>query len=187
MGGPGRAGLAEDAAEARRELQAWGSMRASACRRSRLSPDADAGVAAYVAGNLEALLNGVPVTRRIETVNALDAYLGASGHGAMNLRRPCICRNLFDLLPVTSGPAAATNPCSFFPTHITRSAALVGAAECGSTPFPREPPRGGVADIPALVIGKTGSGKSVLYWARRGPVRRYAGARCSSSTSRCSS
>src|SRR5205085_12536094 len=120
-------------------------------------------------------LNDAGFSGRIVTVNAHEAYLGTlPGHGYPNLRRPLLStRNIADLLPVTTvWPGLATNPSPFFPPQ---SPPLVWAATDGSTPF-----RVNLHDTDVghtLVLGKTGSGKSVLLALLAAQFRRYPGAK----------
>ena len=127
--------------------------------------------ASAVAGEILKALNDAGFTGRVETVNALEAYLGSlPGHGYPNLRRPLLSsRNVADLLPVTSvWPGLARNPCPFFPRE---SPPLLWAASAGATPF-----RVNLHDADVghtLVLGRTGSGKSVLLALLAAQFRRY--------------
>jgi type IV secretion system protein VirB4 len=95
------------------------------------------------------------------------------GHGYPNLRRPLLStRNIADLLPVTSvWPGLPTNPSPFFPPQ---SPPLLWAATAGSTPFRVHLHDSDVGHT--LVLGKTGSGKSVLLALLAAQFRRYPGA-----------
>ncbi|HXN75278.1 MAG TPA: DUF87 domain-containing protein, partial [Gemmatimonadaceae bacterium] len=133
--------------------------------------DTDPVRASYVAREILKALNDAGFTGRIETVNALDAYLGSlPGHGYPNLRRPLIStRNIADLLPVTSvWPGLANNPCSFFPP---KSPPLMWPATDGATPFRFNLHDSDVGHT--LVLGRTGSGKSVLLAMIAAQFRRY--------------
>ena len=92
------------------------------------------------------------------------------GHGYPNLRRPLIStRNIADLLPVTSvWPGLANNPCSFFPP---KSPPLMWPATDGATPFRFNLHDSDVGHT--LVLGRTGSGKSVLLAMIAAQFRRY--------------
>ncbi|MDQ2694374.1 MAG: hypothetical protein M3Z21_03155, partial [Pseudomonadota bacterium] len=97
---------------------------------------------------------------RIETVNALEAYLGTlPGHGYQNVRRaPLHTLNLADLLPLTSvWPGREHCPCPFYPPE---SPPLLVAATAGSTPFRLNLHVGDVGHT--LIIGPTGAGKSTI-------------------------
>ena len=99
-------------------------------------------------------------TARVEDVNAVEAFIGSlPGHGYANLRKPVLSTtNIADLLPTTSvWPGRAENPSPFFPKG---SPALLWAATAGTTPFRVNLHDDDVGH--ALVIGSTGSGKSVL-------------------------
>lgn len=108
---------------------------------------------------------------RIETINALEAYLGSlPGHGYQNVRRsPIHTLNLSDLLPLTSvWPGLEQNPCSYYPPQ---SPALLTAATSGSTPFRFNVH---VSDVGhTLIIGPTGSGKSSLVGLIQSQFMRY--------------
>src|SRR6266571_2852487 len=133
--------------------------------------DPDAEHADHVAGEILKALNDAGFPARIETVNALDAYLGSlPGHGYPNLRRPFLStRNVADLLPVTSvWPGLAANPSPFFPPQ---SPPLCWAATAGNTPFRVNLHDSDVGHT--LVLGKTGSGKSVLLALLAAQFRRY--------------
>lgn len=99
-------------------------------------------------------------TARIETLNALEAYLGSlPGHGFHNVRRPIIhSLNLADLLPLTSVWAGSEKHlCRYYPTD---SSPLMLTATTGATPFRLNLH---VSDIGhTLIVGDTGMGKSTL-------------------------
>ena len=97
---------------------------------------------------------------QIETLNALEAYLGSlPGHGYPNVRRPLVhSLNFADLMPLTSVWAGLEhNPSSYFPQ---KTPALLYANTSGTTPFRLNLHCGSVGHT--LVAGSTGSGKSVL-------------------------
>jgi type IV secretion system protein VirB4 len=166
-------GLAEDAARAAAE-NAGGAVRFCFSTQVGIVMEPDGSRADFVAGEILKVLNDAGFPGRIETVNALEAYLGSlPGHGYPNLRRPLLStRNIADLLPVTSvWPGLATNPSPFFPPH---SPPLLWAATAGSTPFRVNLHDSDVGHT--LVLGKTGSGKSVLLALLAAQFRRYPGA-----------
>jgi type IV secretion system protein VirB4 len=111
---------------------------------------------------------------RVETVNALEAFLGSiPGHGYRNVRRPLIhTLNFADLIPTTSVfPGLPTNPCPFYPPA---SPPLFTANTSGCTPFRFHLH---VSDVGhSLVIGPTGSGKSTLLGLIMAQFLRYEGA-----------
>src|SRR5216684_5401724 len=166
-------GLAEDAARAAAE-NASGAVRFCFSTQVAIVMEPDRSRADVVAGEILKALNDAGLPGRVETVNALEAYLGSlPGHGYPNLRRPLLStRNIADLLPVTSvWPGLATNPSPFFPP---KSPPLVWAATAGSTPFRVNLHDSDVGHT--LVLGKTGSGKSVLLAMLAAQFRRYPGA-----------
>jgi type IV secretion/conjugal transfer VirB4 family ATPase len=165
--------MAIDAGEAASE-NASGSVRFCFYTQVMIVMDPDPVRASYVASEILKAFNDAGFTGRIETVNALDAYLGSlPGHGYPNLRRPLIStRNIADLLPVTSvWPGLANNPCSFFPP---KSPPLMWPATDGATPFRFNLHDSDVGHT--LVLGRTGSGKSVLLAMIAAQFRRYKGA-----------
>jgi len=95
---------------------------------------------------------------RIETINAVEAWLGSlPGHSQYNVRRPLLhTLNLSDMLPITSVWAGNEfNPCPFYPEQ---SPPLTYTATTGHTPFRLSLHVGDVGHT--LMLGKTGGGKS---------------------------
>jgi type IV secretion/conjugal transfer VirB4 family ATPase len=97
---------------------------------------------------------------RLETINAVEAFLGSlPGHSVQNLRSVLLhTLNLADLLPTTSvwsGQEEVTNP--YFPPH---SPALLLGTTTGKSPFFLSPYYGDVGHC--LVLGPSGSGKTTL-------------------------
>jgi type IV secretion system protein TrbE len=112
---------------------------------------------------------------RIETVNAVEAFLGTlPGNGYAQVRRPLAhTRNLVDLMPIASVWAGEKmNPSPLMPPH---SPPLVYAATGGGTPFRLNLHYQDVAHT--LVVGPTGSGKSVLLALLAAQWFRYPRAR----------
>ena len=112
---------------------------------------------------------------RIETVNAVEAWLGSiPGHGVQNIRRPLVStRVLADLVPSASVWAGAEAcPCPFYPPH---SPPLLHAATEGATPFRLNLHVGDLGH--SLIFGPTGAGKSTLLGLIVAQFRRYKGAR----------
>ncbi|EOL3511726.1 transporter [Escherichia coli] len=97
---------------------------------------------------------------RVESVNALEAWLGSlPGHTYPNVRRPLVhTLNLADMLPLASiWPGLRENPCDFYPAH---SPALMHTVTTGGTPFRLNLHVGDVGHT--LIFGPTGAGKSTL-------------------------
>lgn len=110
---------------------------------------------------------------RIESVNALEAWLGSlPGQTYPNVRRPLIhTLNLADMLPLASAwPGLRENPCEFYPAG---SPPLMQAMTTGATPFRLNLHVGDVGHT--LVFGPTGAGKSTLLAAILAQFRRYRG------------
>lgn len=165
--------MAADAAEAAAE-NARGDVRFCYVTQSAVVMDDDHEVATRSAGDLLKALNDAGFTGRVETVNALEAYLGSlPGHGYPNLRRPILStRNIADLLPLTSAwPGLDHNPSPLFPAN---SPPLLWAKTAGSTPFRLNVHDSDVGHT--LVFGPTGAGKSVLLGLVATQFRRYANA-----------
>ena len=112
---------------------------------------------------------------RIESVNALEAWLGSlPGHIAPNVRRPLIhSLNLADLLPLSSlWPGLAANPSPLFPQD---SPPLLFGAAAGATPFRLNLH---VSDVGhTLIFGPTGAGKSTLLAIIAAQFLRYPSAK----------
>src|SRR5207244_5233533 len=126
--------LAQDAADAGAE-NASGAVRFCCFTQVAIVMESDPSRADVVAGEILKALNDAGFPARVETVNALEAYLGSlPGHGYPNLRRPFLStRNIADLRQVTSvWPGLATNPSPLFRP---KSPPLIWAATAGSTPF----------------------------------------------------
>ncbi len=162
--------MAQDAGEAV-TANASGSVRFCLYTQVAIVMDADPVRANAAAAEILKALNDAGFTGRIESVNALDAYLGTlPGHGYPNLRRPLLhTRNVADLLPITSiWPGLAVNPSPLFPPG---SPPLLWAASASATPFRVNLHDSDVGH--ALVLGKTGSGKSTLLGLTAAQFRRY--------------
>ncbi|UDF04848.1 conjugal transfer protein TrbE [Asticcacaulis sp. AND118] len=106
--------------------------------------------------NVERIVNGLGFTAIVESLNAVEAWLGSlPGHLYANVRQPLIhTLNLGHLAPMSTlwaGPE--TN------RHLN-GAPLFHAVSSGSTPFRFSTHVGDVGHM--LVLGPTGAGKSVL-------------------------
>lgn len=110
---------------------------------------------------------------RIESVNALEAWLGSlPGQTYPNVRRPLVhTLNLSDLLPLASSwPGLRENPCDLYPEG---SPPLMHTVTTGATPFRLNLH---VSDVGhTLVFGPTGAGKSTLLAMLHAQFRRYRG------------
>ena len=162
--------MARDAAEASSE-NASGTVRFCHVTQVVVITEPDPDRAERTAREVLKALNDAGFSGRIESVNALEAYLGSlPGHGYPNLRRPLLStRNVADLLPISSvWPGLSNNPSSYFPAD---SPPLMWAATGGSTPFRVNLHDSDVGH--ALILGKTGSGKSVLLGMLAAQFLRY--------------
>jgi type IV secretion system protein VirB4 len=97
---------------------------------------------------------------RVESVNAVEAYLGSMpGNLSANVRRPAInTLNLAHLLPLTAiwaGPDQ--HPCPFYPEN---SSPLLQAKTDGATPYRLCLHSGDLGHT--AIVGPTGAGKSTL-------------------------
>ena len=112
---------------------------------------------------------------RVETINAVEAYLGSlPGHGYENVRRPILhTMNLAHLVPTTATwPGLDRNPCPFYPPN---SPPLFYADTTGGTPFRVSTHVGDVGHT--LILGPTGAGKSTLLELMELQHFRYPSAR----------
>ncbi len=118
------------------------------------------------------ILENLGFTARVETVNAVEAFLGTiPGHTIENVRRPIMhTLNLAHLMPLTTiWPGLARNPCPFYPQP---APPLTFAATTGATPFRLSLHVGDVGHT--LVLGMTGGGKSTLLGLLMAQHYRYA-------------
>ena len=116
---------------------------------------------------------GIPT--RLETINSVSAFHGSlPGVTAANLRVPLVHAPVIaDLLPLTSVfPGLTTNPSRFFPEG---SPPLLMAHGPGGTPFRLHLHHQDVGHT--LVVGRTGSGKSILLQALWTNFLRYPNSR----------
>jgi type IV secretion system protein VirB4 len=115
----------------------------------------------------EALIQGRDLVCRIETLNAVEAWLGSlPGHAYANVRRPPISTlNLAHILPLSAVWAGPERN-----AHLA-GPPLLQSRTAGTTPFRLALHVGDVGH--ALVAGPTGAGKSVLLALMALQFRRY--------------
>ncbi|NQY75520.1 MAG: VirB4 family type IV secretion/conjugal transfer ATPase [Candidatus Margulisbacteria bacterium] len=126
------------------------------------------------ARDIRRLIQNLGFGCRVETVNAVEAWLGSlPGHCVPNIRRPMIhTLNLADFLPLSAiWPGKKYCSCPFYPP---KSPPLLYAATEGSTPFRLNLHVDDVGHT--LIFGPTGSGKSTLLAFMAAQFRRYKGA-----------
>jgi type IV secretion system protein VirB4 len=118
---------------------------------------------------VEKVIQGRDFTCMVETVNAVDAWLGSlPGHGYANVRQPPVSTlNLAHMIPLSAVWAGPEKD-----EHLAAPPLLLGKTE-GSTPFRLSLHVGDVGHT--LVVGPTGAGKSVLLALMALQFRRYAG------------
>ncbi|MGO4339357.1 conjugal transfer protein TrbE [Labrys sp. KB_33_2] len=116
---------------------------------------------------VEKVIQGRDFTAMIETVNAVDAWLGSlPGHAYANVRQPPISTlNLAHMIPLSAVWAGPERD-----EHFDAPPLLYGRTE-GSTPFRISLHVGDVGHT--LVVGPTGAGKSVLLALMALQFRRY--------------
>lgn len=119
---------------------------------------------------VEKTIQGRDFTCMVETVNAVDAWLGSlPGHAYANVRQPPISTlNLAHMAPLSA--VWAGPECN---AHLGGPPLLLAKTE-GSTPFRFSLHVGDVGHT--MVVGPTGAGKSVLLALMALQFRRYAGA-----------
>lgn len=108
---------------------------------------------------------------RVETVNAIEAWLGSlPGHVIPNVRRPLVhSLAVADMLPLSmTWPGLPANPNPLYPPN---SPPLLQGATSGATPFRLNLHVGDLGHT--LVFGPTGAGKSVLLATIAAQFRRY--------------
>ena len=116
---------------------------------------------------VEKVVQGRDFTAMPETINAVDAWLGSlPGHVYANVRQPPISTlNLAHMIPLSAVWAGPERD-----DHLGSAPLLFGKTE-GSTPFRLSIHVGDVGHT--LVVGPTGSGKSVLLACMALQFRRY--------------
>ncbi|XHB98409.1 conjugal transfer protein TrbE [Nitratireductor sp. ac15] len=117
---------------------------------------------------VEKVIQGRDFTAMVETVNAVDAWLGSlPGHVYANVRQPPISTlNLAHMIPLSAVWAGPERD-----EHFAAPPLLFGKTE-GSTPFRLSIHVGDVGHT--LIVGPTGAGKSVLLALMALQFRRYA-------------
>ncbi len=131
--------------------------------------DDDPGIADEKLRRVEKVIQGRDFTAMIETINAVDAWLGSlPGHVYANVRQPPISTlNLAHIIPLSAVWAGPERD-----EHFAAPPLLFGKTE-GSTPFRLSLHVGDVGHT--LIVGPTGAGKSVLLALMALQFRRYAG------------
>ncbi|PBB23971.1 MULTISPECIES: conjugal transfer protein TrbE [unclassified Mesorhizobium] len=129
--------------------------------------DADPRVADEKLRLVEKVIQGRDFTTIIETVNAVEAWLGSlPGHAYANVRQPPVSTlNLAHMVPLSAVWAGPERD-----EHLVSPPLLYGKTE-GSTPFRLVLHVGDVGHT--LVVGPTGAGKSVLLALMALQFRRY--------------
>jgi type IV secretion system protein VirB4 len=129
--------------------------------------DADPRLADEKLRLVEKVIQGRDFTAMIESVNAVDAWLGSlPGHVYANVRQPPISTlNLAHMIPLSAVWAGPERD-----EHFGAPPLLYGKTE-GSTPFRLSLHVGDVGHT--LVVGPTGAGKSVLLALMALQFRRY--------------
>lgn len=120
---------------------------------------------------VEKIIQGRDFTAIVETINAVDAWLGSlPGHVYANVRQPPISTlNLAHMIPLSAVWAGPERD-----EHFAGPPLLFGKTE-GSTPFRFSIHVGDVGHT--LIVGPTGAGKSLLLALMALQFRRYRGAR----------
>ncbi|WP_374253922.1 conjugal transfer protein TrbE [Xanthobacter sp.] len=131
--------------------------------------DADPRIADEKLRLVEKVIQGRDFTAMVETINAVDAWLGSlPGHVYANVRQPPISTlNLAHMIPLSAVWAGDEQD-----GHFAAPPLFYGKTE-GSTPFRFSLHVGDVGHT--LVVGPTGAGKSVLLALMALQFRRYAG------------
>ncbi|GLQ12522.1 conjugal transfer protein TrbE [Devosia yakushimensis] len=129
--------------------------------------DDDPGIADEKLRLIEKVIQGRDFTGMVETINAVDAWLGTlPGHLYANVRQPPISTlNLAHMIPLSAVWAGPERD-----EHFRAPPLLFGRTE-GSTPFRLSLHVGDVGHT--LVVGPTGAGKSVLLALMALQFRRY--------------
>jgi type IV secretion system protein TrbE len=133
--------------------------------------DEDATRLEQTAREVEKQVRRLGFAARVETDNAIQAYLGSlPGHGAENVRRPLLnTYNLADLLPLSSiWTGRKTCPCPLYPKN---SPPLALTRTTGGAAFYLNLHAGDLGHV--LIFGPTKGGKSTLIAFLIVSFRRY--------------
>ena len=130
--------------------------------------DEDARIADEKLRLVEKSIQGRDFTCMVETVNAVEAWLGSlPGHAYANVRQPPVSTlNLAHMIPLSAVWAGPERD-----EHLDGPPLLLGRTE-GATPFRLSIHVGDVGHT--LVVGPTGAGKSVFLALMAMQFRRYA-------------
>lgn len=162
--------MREDAEDARAEVQS-GQIGAGYLSSTIVLMDEDIAVLQDKARELRRVIQAQGFGCRIESINALEAWLGSlPGNGYANIRRPLITTlNLADLLPLQSvWTGSPVCPCPYYPPDSPPLAVFLTE---GSTPFWFNLHDGDLGHT--LIFGPTGSGKSTLLATIAAQFLRY--------------
>lgn len=162
--------MREDAEEARLEVQS-GQVGAGYLSSTIILMDEDVEALQDNARELRRTIQTQGFGCRIESINALEAWLGSlPGNSYANVRRPLLTTlNLADLLPLQSvWTGSPVSPCPFYPPD---SPPLAVFLTDGSTPFWFNLHEGDLAHT--AIFGPTGSGKSTLLATIAAQFLRY--------------
>ncbi len=186
MGGEGSAFLNQDAlsmtadsdtaiAEASSGVVRYGYMTANIIIHAN-----DAAVANERVRQVSQHINNLGFVARVESVNAVKAWLGSvPGQMFENVRRPLMnTLNLADIMPTTSiwsGPDRNPNPMQIDPVSKRHAPPLLYGATTGNTPFRLSLHVDDVGHT--FIAGPTGSGKSALLALLAAQHMRYENAR----------
>ncbi|MBQ4133717.1 MAG: conjugal transfer protein TrbE, partial [Desulfovibrionaceae bacterium] len=166
--------MSEDADNAKLEVQG-GYVGAGYYTANIVLIDADADLLQDQARELRRAIQTMGFGCRIETINAVEAWLGTHpGNAHANLRRPLInTLNLADLLPFSTIWVGEEHcPCPFYPPS---SPPLMVCTTEGSTPVWFNLHVGDLGHT--LIFGPTGAGKSTMLATVAAQFRRYQNAR----------
>lgn len=162
--------MREDAEEAKTEVQS-GYVGAGYLSSTIILLDEDVEALQDNARELRRAIQTQGFGCRIESINALEAWLGSlPGNGYANIRRPLLTTlNLADLLPLQSvWTGSPVCPCPFYPPESPPLAVFLTE---GSTPFWFNLHDGDLAHT--AIFGPTGSGKSTLLATIAAQFLRY--------------